>query len=160
METNSIQYAQIACLQKNLSSIRKIAGWTSEKLGERIGVTKQTISNLENGKTPMTLTQYIAIRSILDFEIQSNKENTVLPQIIEILLNRDEEYTEEEREKISENVKALAATAAGGIGGAALARVSAGLIGGVLGASVIAIGGIVASSIWLSKILNDKNQKK
>ena len=39
---------QINRLQKNLSSIRKIAGWTAEVLGNKIGVTKQTISNLDS----------------------------------------------------------------------------------------------------------------
>ena len=55
MDIISQRNAQIACLQKNLSAVRKIAGWTSEQLGEKIGVTKQTISNLENEKTKMTL---------------------------------------------------------------------------------------------------------
>ncbi len=143
-------------MQKNLSAIRKIAGWTAEQLGEKIGVTKQTISNLENGKTPMTLTQYIAIRSVIDFEIQTNKENTVLPEVIEVLLNRYEEYSDEEREQIFEKVKTVAATAAGGIGGAALAAVSAGLLGGILGAPFVVIGGIAAGSAWLSKVLKNK----
>ena len=78
---------QINRLQKNLSSIRKIAGWTAEVLGNKIGVTKQTISNLENKKTPMNFTQYIAIRSVLDAEIEQNKENKVLPQVIAIVLD-------------------------------------------------------------------------
>ena len=114
-------------------------------------------SNLENGKTPMTLTQYIAIRSVLDFEIQTNKENTVLPQVVEVLLNRYEEYSDEEREQLFEKVKTIAATASGGIGGAALAAVSAGLLGGILGAPFVVIGGIAAGSAWLSKVL--KNNK-
>jgi len=160
MDNKSQSTAQIACLQKNLSAIRKIAGWTAEQLGEKIGVTKQTISNLENGKTAMTLTQYIAIRSIIDFEIQANNENTVLPQVVEVLLNRDDEYTEDERAKVSENVKTIAATAAGGITGASLAAVSAGLIGGVLGFPVAAIGGVAASTVWLSKILKGKGKGK
>ncbi|AIQ62435.1 transcriptional regulator [Paenibacillus stellifer] len=158
MESKNKQTAQIACLQSNLSAIRKIAGWTSEQLGDRIGVTKQTISNLENGKTQMTLTQYIAIRSVIDFEIQTNKENTVLPQVVEILLNRDEEYTDEEREKISEMVQTIAATASGGISGKALAAVSAGLLGGIFGGPLIAVGGIVAGTTWLAKILKDKKK--
>lgn len=156
MDIKNQRTAQIICLQKNLSAIRKIAGWTAEQLGERIGVTKQTISNLENGKTPMTLTQYIAIRSVIDFEIQTNKENTVLPQVVELLLNRDEEYSDEEREELFEKVKTVAATASGGVAGAALAAVSAGLLGGVLGAPFMVIGGIAAGSAWLSKILKDK----
>lgn len=47
---------QINLLQINLQTIRKLAGWTIEELGDRIGVTKQMISNLENMKTKMSLT--------------------------------------------------------------------------------------------------------
>ena len=160
MDMKNIRAVQIACLQKNLSAIRKIAGWTAEQLGEKIGVTKQTISNLENEKTPMTLTQYIAIRSVIDFEIQSNKGNLVLPQVVEILLDRYEEYSDEEREQIFEKIRTVAATASGGITGASLAAVSAGLLGGIVGFPVVAVGGVVASAVWLSKLLNGKNNGK
>ena len=154
METKDQKAAQITCLQKNLSAIRKIAGWTSEQLGEKIGVTKQTISNLENEKTQMTLTQYIALWSIIDFEIQTNKENLVLPQVVEVLLNNYEEYTEEEREKVTKNVKTIAATASGGITGAALAAVSAGLLAGILNSPVAT----ATTAAWLAKILKSKGK--
>jgi len=62
---------QIKRLQQNLSSIRKIAGWTAEVLGEKIGVTKQTISNLENRKSAMNFTQYIAIRSVKEIFVKA-----------------------------------------------------------------------------------------
>ena len=68
-------------LQKSLPLIRKIAGWTSADLGELIGVTKQTISNLENERNPMTKTQYIAIRAMIDYEISTNPDNTTLISI-------------------------------------------------------------------------------
>ena len=76
--------------QKNLSVIRKIAGWTSEDLGDLIGVTKQTISNLENGRSVMTKTQYIAIRAMIDYEISSKSENVALAQVVNILLDSDD----------------------------------------------------------------------
>ena len=104
---------QIKRLQQNLSSIRKIAGWTAEVLGEKIGVTKQTISNLENGKSPMTFTQYIAIRTALDCEIESNKENEVLPKVVAILLDNDE-LDDESYSKIKEVAETVAASAVGG----------------------------------------------
>lgn len=66
-------------MQSNLKLIRQIAGWTAEQLGEKIGVSKQTISNLENMRTSMSLTRHIAIKTILDYEIETNKENIVLP---------------------------------------------------------------------------------
>ena len=111
---------QINRLQKNLSSIRKIAGWTAEVLGNKIGVTKQTISNLENKKTPMNFTQYIAIRSVLDAEIVQNKENKVLPQVIAILLDSGDELDNDEYEEIQKSVETVSAVASGGIKGAAL----------------------------------------
>lgn len=105
---------QIRKLQQNLSSIRKIAGWTAETLGEKIGVTKQTISNLENHKTPMNFTQYIAIRSVLDYEINNNKENEVLPKVVMLLLDSDDKLDEDDYLKVREVVGTVAATAAGG----------------------------------------------
>lgn len=101
--------------KRNLSSIRKIAGWTAEVLGNKIGVTKQTISNLENKKTPMNFTQYIAIRSVLDAEIEQNKENKVLPQVIAILLDSGDELDNDEYEEIQKSVETVSAVASGGI---------------------------------------------
>jgi len=101
-------------LQQNLSPIRKIAGWTAEVLGDKIGVTKQTISNLENNKTPMNFTQYIAIRSVLDYEIANNKENEVLPKIVALLLDCEDELDESDYLKVQDVVGTVAATAVGG----------------------------------------------
>ena len=105
---------QIKKLQQNLSSIRRIAGWTAEVLGDKIGVTKQTISNLENQKTPMSFTQYIAIRSVLDYEIENNKENEVLPKVVMLLLDSEDELEKDEYSKVQDVVGTVAATAAGG----------------------------------------------
>jgi transcriptional regulator with XRE-family HTH domain len=105
---------QIQRLQQNLSSIRKIAGWTAEVLGDKIGVTKQTISNLENQKSPMNFTQYIAIRAVLDAEIENNKENEVLPKVVALLLDSDDELDEEDYTQVRDVVGTVAATATGG----------------------------------------------
>lgn len=128
---------QINRLQQNLSSIRKIAGWSAETLGNKIGVTKQTISNLENKKTPMTFTQYIAIRAVLDAEVEGNKENTVLPKVITILLDSDDELDDDTYEEVQKSVEQVAASAAGGVTGVALVSVFAALVpvaGTILGA--------------------------
>ena len=37
---------EIRILQNNLKTIRTILNWTLEELADKIGVTKQTISNL------------------------------------------------------------------------------------------------------------------
>lgn len=76
---------EITRLQENLQLIRRMAGWTAKELGEKIGVTRQTINNLERleksetkpneYKYKLTKTQYIAIRSVLDAEMRRLQEN-------------------------------------------------------------------------------------
>ena len=60
-------------LQDNLKSIREILNWTSADLGDLIGVTKQTISNLETKNSKLTKLHYISIRTVVDFEIEKLK---------------------------------------------------------------------------------------
>ena len=160
---------QIQLLQQNLSSIRKIAGWTAEQLGERIGVTKQTISNLENSKVPMSLTHYIAIRSVLDYEIETNRENVVLPQVISILVDKGADLEEDSYTEIRETVNTVAASASNGKTGVPLAKIFTSLITTPKGIStlttlgiMISQSGIIAEIVgttangtagWLKKIL-------
>lgn len=159
----NIMEQQIKRLQANLLSIRKIASWTAQDLGDRIGVTKQTISNLETGKAKLTQTQYIAIRAVLEYEIQTNKENTVLPQVIAILLNDgNEEIFDEEKEKqITSAVTTVAATAAGGIEGAQLAAVAGAVLLPLTGPVGIVGGAILGVGLgWLNPFMKSKNKRK
>ena len=110
---------QIARLQDNLSAIRKIAGWSAADLGDKIGVTKQTIGNLENGKTKMGFPQYVAIRTALDMEIEDNPDNELLPKVVAILLDSDD-LDEEGYREAAEITKTVAATASGGASAANL----------------------------------------
>lgn len=127
---------QINRLQQNLSSIRKIAGWSAETLGNKIGVTKQTISNLENKKTPMTFTQYIAIRAVLDAEIETNNDNEALPKVISILLDSVDSIDDNEYKEVQKSVETVAATASGGVASSALL----GLLGAISPLAVSLIG--------------------
>ena len=85
---------KITRLQDNLSSLRKLAGWTAEELGNQLGVTKQTISNLETKKTQMNRMQYIAIRAVFEKRCYELGENQILKQAIDILVDRDIDGTE------------------------------------------------------------------
>lgn len=49
-------------LQNALVLLRRLRGWTMQDLANRIGVTKQTISNMEHGKIQLTRSWYILIR--------------------------------------------------------------------------------------------------
>lgn len=138
---------KVQLLQQNLCSIRKITGWTAEQLGEKIGVTKQTISNLENSKTQMNLTQYIAIRSILDYEIESNRDNIALPQVINILVDKGTELEEENYSEIRETVDTVAASASSGKAGVSLAKIFITLLTTPKGISALATLGIMISQL-------------
>lgn len=150
-------------LQKNLSVIRKIAGWTSAELGELIGVTKQTISNLENDRAQMTKTQYIAIRAMLDYEIANNKENNTLAQVVNILLDSDE-LSEEEQVKVEATMAYVKGAKEKGMSNSAIALGMTTLIT-ALGLSVIA-GPLVGTAVgkatmplWLEAIATSKKKK-
>ena len=65
---------EIDLLQENLKLIRRSAGWTIEELANKIGVTKQTIINLEGLKSKMTKTTYIAIRAVLSDEMSTHPD--------------------------------------------------------------------------------------
>ncbi|MCX4300059.1 MAG: helix-turn-helix transcriptional regulator [Lachnospiraceae bacterium] len=161
----------ISFLQDNLSSVRKIAGWTTEEFGDKIGVTKQTISNLENKKTVMTRTQYIAIGAVLKYEIPNNKNSEVLAYVVNILLDDDKSYSAEERRKIKENIDMLVIASMGGMKGKKLTdfseKIGIALVGAGV-ASIASAGGVIsgvvaataASTVWLGAILGTKANKK
>ena len=138
--------SEIARLQDNLQTIRKVAGWTTEELGERIGVTKQTISNLENKKTEMTKTQYIALRTILDYEIVTNTESVALARVVDVLLNIEEPEEEISEEKITTQKKAITKESSKVLAAAATAAAVATLNPVLLG----------VTTNWLMRIMKDK----
>ena len=96
---------EIRILQNNLKTIRIILNWTLEELADKIGVTKQTISNLENIKTEMTKMQYIAIRTILDYEVATVEKDNGLAEVLTLLFDDEKQL----KEPISENKRSDAA---------------------------------------------------
>ena len=150
---------QIQLLQQNLCSIRTIAGWTSEQLAEKLDVTKQTISNLEKSITQMSFAQYIAIRTFLDYEIEWNPNNTVLPQVIEILVDKGAEFEEEDYTEMKEKVEVVAASASSGKKEETLAKTLSSLMTpeliGALAAFGIILGQtkiIAKAAVWIKNI--------
>lgn len=162
------QKQQVDLLQTNLSSIRKIAGWTLDELGEKIGVTKQTISNLETKKTNMTLTQYIAIRAVLDYEIQNNKDNHLLGTVVSILLDKSKDLPDKQRKQIQQQFSDISKMAVSGVSQEIIRDTLANIaITGIPGIPPIlpmmpSVGGLVALKIvsnWMSYI-QQNNKKK
>ena len=77
---------RIARMQSNLSVIRKVARWTADRLGEEIGVSRQTINSLEHGKSKMSKTQYLALRAVFNHEAMVSN-NAALAQVIQTLVD-------------------------------------------------------------------------
>ena len=106
---------EIGKLQMNLGIIRKLAGWSPKELGDMIGSTKQTIYNLENMKSPMSLSQYISIRSLIDYTIESEPENGLLSKSVDILVNNSDAFKPDDLSEIKDNLIVLAAAKSAGI---------------------------------------------
>lgn len=144
----------ITKLQNNLLLIRNAGGWTAKEFGDKLGVTKQTISNLENKKTEMTKIQYIAIRAVLDYEMEENPNNELLRSAVNLAFYSDE-VSEEDQKKIQALVSGAQKT---GLDNAAVIA-AIGIISGVA-AEVIASPVLAASyGAWLGKVLKKKNKK-
>ena len=118
----------------------------------------------------MNFTQYIAIRAVLDCEIEEHPENEALAQVIEILLDQADGLDDENYQKIKESIDTIAAAAAGGITGAALMGAFSGIVlpvvkvagltllgpvGGAIGISA-AVG--AAGATWLKKLIKKRNK--
>ena len=161
MAISNDRVRQIKLLQENLQTIRKLVGWTIDELGEKIGVSQQTISNLENVNTKMSLTQYIAIRAVLDYEVQEHPENDVLPKAIHLLLDEVNNLSQEEYMKVKEAIATVAAAASGGADKSMVSKLFTGMIGPVAVCSGIGlftplgiVGGI-ASTAWLKSMMDN-----
>lgn len=144
---------EILKLQDSLPVIRQAGGWTAEEFGKMIGVTKQTISNLETKKTVMSKTQYIAIRAVLDYEVSKRSDDLLLASVIDFCLENDATSPEDRR-------KAQAFISGAKKAHLDYASVAAGLTALV---GIVAMGTTVFSNQsfipnnWLSKLL--KNSK-
>ena len=109
----------------------------------------------------MTQTQYIAIRTVLDYEIKYNTENTVLPQAIAILVDGVADYSEKDYQKLKDAMHAVSVSAAAGVCGATLASMSAGLLASFSEPPLFAAAGTLGKFSddtvnWLKKLLKKK----
>ena len=103
----------------------------------------------------MTLTQYIAIRSVLDYEMREHPENEVLIKSIALLLDEEENLSKEDYGKLKESIDTIAAAAAGGAEKTALANMFSAVIDNAV-MNIVPVTGIVdgsAGCLWLKKVL-------
>ena len=154
---------EVKRLQKVLLLVRRAVGWTAEEFGERIGVTRQTINNLESGRNNLTKTQYIAMRSVLDAEIANFPDETeMLRFILDAFVDHPDQYSKENREEILSKANLLAPAILAGASSRKdvskewmAATTGIGVITGAMVAGLIGIG-LGTTSEWLSKLMSDK----
>ena len=82
MNIFEISESMIEIYQKNFSTFRKVCNLTCQEVGDMIGVTKQTISNIERRKTKLTKSQCILLRL---FVIEMCKDNVKISEIANVL---------------------------------------------------------------------------
>ncbi|KXB63512.1 helix-turn-helix transcriptional regulator [Olsenella sp. DNF00959] len=145
---------EIAKLQDNLPLIRNAGGWSAEEFGDMIGVTKQTVRNLETKKTRLSKTQYIAIRAVLDYELEERPDDQLLASAVNLSMNSDD-LLEPEKNQARAFVEGATRT---GLDQKAIVAGLAALIGAAA-AEAIVMGPIASVAIgatadtWLSKII-------
>lgn len=141
-------------MQQNLATIRKVAGWTSQRLADEIGVTRQTVSSLEHGRTLMTKTQYIALRYVLNLEAAVSG-NQALAKVIEALVD-------DPVKELDEGVADSDQKAIGGMGAMRSLSVATGLVAGGILAGAVApfVPGFVlpATALAASSVVKAVNQ--
>lgn len=159
---------EIARMQEHLLLIRRTVGWTAEEFGERIGVTRQTINNIESGRNKLTKTQYIAMRSVLDAEMAQSPDDTkMLRTLLEILVDNPDNYSKEDRDILLSKANMITPSI---LSGASTRKevskewvATAGKIaGGAAALSLlfpIGVIGPILSFSWLAKVIRDKNKK-
>lgn len=161
---------EIERLQEYLLLIRRAVGWTAEEFGERIGVTRQTINNLEAKRNKLNKTQYIAIRVVLDAEMTASLDDTeMLKYLLDVFIDNPEKYKEKGREEFLAKANMLTPSILAGTTSRAV--VSKELVGlaGVLGMTTVLMGAPVigneqsitgGTSAWLLKALKEKIKRR
>lgn len=67
-----MQDEYLARMIKNLPVLRAAVDLTQEQLGAKLGVSRQTIVAIENGKSPLTWSLYLAMVCVFGLYEESN----------------------------------------------------------------------------------------
>lgn len=157
---------EIALLQENLEMLRKLFGWSAEQLGNRLGVTKQTVLNLEHGKPVMSKIQYIAIRAVFETEanVREDEEKKNLLTVMDLIFNDANKVSDKKRKDALDAARVMANATVSSKDKAMVVKTMAGALAGIGLASgaLVPIAGVAAGSLtaWLVTMLKAENDKK
>ena len=155
---------EIQRMQDNLLLIRRAIGWTASEFGEQIGVTRQTINNIESGRNKLTKIQYIAMRSVLDAEIVKHQEETKMVKILlDMLIDHPENYSKADYNELLEKANLMSPSILAGAATRETVSKEWMKTAGAIVAGTMAVGApIVGAAVggWLAKAVMATDKRK
>ena len=82
-----LRQQMIDVLQISLKQVRQVLGLGVQEFGDVVGLTRQSINNLESGKIKMSTVQFVAVCAVIDHFTETHPE--LLPIIKSILISND-----------------------------------------------------------------------
>lgn len=105
----------ITIMQQHLLLLRKLLGWNAQKLGEEIGVTRQTVNKIETNKSPLSKTVFLALLAVFEKEIERSCADTKMFQcILDYLIINPDDYRSLDVDSSLQSARLLAASIATG----------------------------------------------
>lgn len=155
---------EIQRMQDNLLLIRRAIGWTASEVGEQIGVTRQTINNIESGRNKLTKIQYIAMRSVIDAEIVKHQEETKMVKILlDMLIDHPENYSKADYNELLEKANLMSPSILAGAATRETVSKEWMKTAGAVVAGTMAVGApIVGAAVggWLAKAVMATDKRK
>lgn len=155
---------EIQRMQDNLLLIRRAIGWTASEFGEQIGVTRQTINNIESGRNKLTKIQYIAMRSVIDAEIVKHQEETKMVKILlDMLIDHPENYSKADYNELLEKANLMSPSILAGAATRETVSKEWMKTAGAIVAGTMAVGApIVGAAVggWLAKAVMATDKRK
>ena len=84
-----LRQRMVDAMQASLKQIRQVLGFGVQEFGDLIGLTRQTMNNLETQKNKMSSVQYIAVCAVIDNYVKDKPE--LLPILSTILCSNEDE---------------------------------------------------------------------
>ena len=155
---------EIQRMQDNLLLIRRAIGWTASEFGEQIGVTRQTINNIESWRNKLTKIQYIAMRSVIDAEIVKHQEETKMVKILlDMLIDHPENYSKADYNELLEKANLMSPSILAGAATRETVSKEWMKTAGAVVAGTMAVGApIVGAAVggWLAKAVMATDKRK
>lgn len=82
-----LRQRMIETMQNSLKQVRQVLGFGVQEFGDIVGLTRQSINNLETKKNKMSATQYVAISAVVDY---CTKDKPELLQILSRILSTND----------------------------------------------------------------------